>query len=37
MHAQSFSISFPAWEDLLKFDTTAIIEVSTVQALKPER
>ena len=23
MHAQCFKISFPAWEDLLKFDTTA--------------
>ena len=23
VHAQSFSTSFPAWEDLLKFDTTA--------------
>ena len=27
MYAQSFSISFPAWENLLKFDP---IEVSTV-------
>ena len=23
MHAPSFSVSFPAWEDLLKFETTA--------------
>ena len=23
VHAQSFSVSFPAWEDLLKFDATA--------------
>ena len=23
IHVQGFSVSFPAWEDLLKFDTTA--------------
>ena len=37
VHAQFFSISLPAWEDLLNFDTTtwnSIIEVSTVEALR---
>ena len=34
MYVQCFSTSSQIWEDLLKFDTTVIIEVSAVQALE---
>ena len=38
VHAQSFSVSFPAWEDLLKFDTTSWNSyhwnIYTMQALR---